>query len=158
MHNLLQRILEKAFQIDEMAYNKSRAIDILSYSSYSINEHIAKLILWGWNSDWAKTLYDISVIANKIKLKPNSSKPNKSFIEEYLFRSHFTYTKDFVEFCNDYKNNYTIEYGQYRDNIASANRKQMYEAILKFVVNEIYEKTSIDRTNFYNKIKAIIHK
>lgn len=149
-------LLDKTKQIlCEMAYNKSKAEDLLADGSCAINEHIMKLLIWGWNTDWAKTVYDISNKACGITLKPSCKKPDYAFVENNLFKGHFNTTKDFLKALVNYAKNYKIEYGLYEDiNLSKAEKS--YEQIKKFVISEITTKFRLDRELFYSKLKALI--
>lgn len=155
MTNIIKRLLEQCNRYTEFAYTRNKALDKMQSASEPINTHIMKLILWGWNTDWSKTVFDISVSINAIRLKPSNSRLDKTVIERELFRTHFSSSSDFVRASKAYKENYKEEYGSYRD-ITDAQIKQKYEQIVSFVSKDIAEKPDILRNDFISKLKQIV--
>lgn len=155
MYNAFLRLKETLERLDEMSIAKNKAIDAMINSSNSMNNHLMKLIVFGWNTDWAKTIFDISDKICNISLKPNNKRLSKQQIRDNLFRSYCTSSKVFVSRVPIFIKNYSDEYGESVEQTDNEVAKK-YEEIVDFLIDKIEKENGVLRSEIYDKIKRTI--
>lgn len=151
----MSRILEVLKElIYEMSYERQVAKNKFVNNSYAINSHIMKLILWGWNTDWAKTVYDISSYLSTIKVKPKGRMFTKQEIDDLLFKSHFDTTSDFVKSSVSYGIDNEDEYGKVKE-LSNTQISKKYNLIKDIVLAQI-STNQINKQALYSKIRQIV--
>lgn len=155
MKSILEFINELRY-FREMAYTRNKAIETMTSASRPLNQHLLKLLVFGWNTDWAKTVFDIASDINDIRLKPSNKRLSEALIKEYLLESDITNIAELKSKLPAFIKNYETEYSVpvKRRDINEIAKK--YDELKSFLIRRIAQDEGLLRSTVYNKIRSVV--
>lgn len=155
MKNILEFVKELR-HFRERATSRKGAIIDMWQSSSSFNEHLIKLLIFGWSTDWTKTVYDIAFYINNVRLKPNSKSLSEALIKEHLFEKDITNIFELKSKLPAYIRKFEYDYAipVKRRNVNEIAKK--YDELKSSLIRRITRDNGLLRSTVYNEIKSVV--
>ena len=150
LNEAISELLEDT-KIYEFALDRAKVKSDLNNQMIPLFQHIAKLQLFGYDSDVVKTIFDIYSNLNDI----NDSKKGRSFMTTKNIRN---WLLDFVINEEDYLNALDRLYSKLKDNyyLNSTISYENYNRVQKYLLDLLSTGEIVDKNKFENNILTIL--